>query len=166
MILLHKLLVFLNCFKRYPKVRRSAWIGKEVVLPRDATVGERVKLKGKIKVGKNFFCNDDVQIWGDDDRGVFIGDNVRVYTKALIDSGNHHSGDLNNFSTVGKRVVIKDFAVVDNSAIVCKGVTVGVGAIVTPGAVVLEDVPDNAVVEGNPAKVVGFRKYCYPIADT
>ena len=37
-------------------------------------------------------------------------------------------------------------------------VTIGENAIVGAGAVVTKDVPDNAVVVGNPAKVISYRK--------
>lgn len=52
-------------------------------------------------------------------------------------------------------VVIDDGAAVGINAIVLKGVRVGAGAQVLPGAVVTRDVPAGAVVAGNPAQVVG-----------
>jgi maltose O-acetyltransferase len=43
-------------------------------------------------------------------------------------------------------------------AIILKGVTIGDNAIVGAGALVTKDVPENAIVGGNPAKVIGMRK--------
>lgn len=43
------------------------------------------------------------------------------------------------------------------NAIIMPGVTVGHGAVIHPGAVVNQDVPDFAIVEGNPAGVTGYR---------
>lgn len=37
---------------------------------------------------------------------------------------------------------------------ICPGVTIGRNAVVAAGAVVTKDVPDNAVVGGNPAKII------------
>ena len=48
--------------------------------------------------------------------------------------------------------------------VVIPGVTVGLGAIALPGSVVEEDVPEWAIVKGNPARVVG-RRYIYESGD-
>ncbi|OPY92501.1 MAG: Maltose O-acetyltransferase [Syntrophaceae bacterium PtaU1.Bin231] len=45
---------------------------------------------------------------------------------------------------------------VGDSAIVCKGVSIGDNSIVGAGAVVLKDVPANAIVGGNPAEIVKY----------
>jgi len=54
-------------------------------------------------------------------------------------------------------VVIKDFVWCGARAIILGGVTVGEGAIIAAGSVVTKDVPDYAIVGGNPAKVIGKR---------
>ncbi len=51
-------------------------------------------------------------------------------------------------------VVIEDDVVIGANAVVLEGCRVGKGAIVAAGAVVIEDVPSNAVVGGIPAKVI------------
>lgn len=53
---------------------------------------------------------------------------------------------------------ICSFAALFTGAIVVPGVTVGEGAIVKPGSVVLDDVKPWDIVEGNPARPVGKRK--------
>ena len=52
-------------------------------------------------------------------------------------------------------VVIEDDVWIGYNAAVLKGVRVGAGALVAPGAVVVRDVPPGAEVAGNPARVVG-----------
>ncbi len=54
-------------------------------------------------------------------------------------------------------IVIQDDVWIGERAIILPGVTIGRGAIVGAGAVVTNDVPDYAVVAGNPAKVVRRR---------
>lgn len=56
----------------------------------------------------------------------------------------------------GDRIVLRDNVRLDAACIIGEGVTVGQGAWVRAGAVVLRSVPANAIVEGNPAQVVGY----------
>lgn len=53
-----------------------------------------------------------------------------------------------------KPVVIKDNVWIGYNATILKGATIGAGAIIAPGSLVIEDVPPNAEVAGNPAKVI------------
>ena len=56
----------------------------------------------------------------------------------------------------GPNIIIGKHAVLEPACIVGDGVTIGQGALIRAGAVVLRSVPPNAVVEGNPAQVVGY----------
>jgi len=65
--------------------------------------------------------------------------------------------------TFGPRVVLAGDGIelranarLDAACVIGEGVTVGQGAWVRAGAVVLRSVPPNAIVEGNPAQVVGY----------
>ena len=51
-------------------------------------------------------------------------------------------------------MVLKDNVWIGDSAIVCKGVTIGENSIIGAGAVVTKDVPPNSIFAGNPAKLV------------
>ncbi len=57
-----------------------------------------------------------------------------------------------------KKVVIKDKAWIGFNSIILKGVTIGEGAVVGAGSVVTKDVPDYAIVAGNPAVIVKYTK--------
>jgi 2,3,4,5-tetrahydropyridine-2-carboxylate N-succinyltransferase/tetrahydrodipicolinate N-acetyltransferase len=54
-------------------------------------------------------------------------------------------------------VIIEDNVLVGANAVVIEGVHVGKNAVVAAGAVVVEDVPENAVVAGCPAKVIKMK---------
>lgn len=54
-------------------------------------------------------------------------------------------------------VRIKDNVWIGMGAVILKGVTIGENAIVAAGAIVTKDVPPNAIVAGNPAKIVKFQ---------
>ena len=56
----------------------------------------------------------------------------------------------------GDGIVIRDQVRLDAACVIGEGVTIGQGAWVRAGAVVLSSVPPNAIVEGNPAQVVGY----------
>jgi hypothetical protein len=73
------------------------------------------------------------------------------------------SAKLGEGVTLGHRVVlagdgieIRSNARLDAACVIGEGVTVGQGAWIRAGAVVLRSVPPNAIVEGNPAQVVGY----------
>lgn len=53
-------------------------------------------------------------------------------------------------------IVIRAHARLDAACVIGEGVTIGQGAWVRAGAVVLRSIPPNAIVEGNPAQVVGY----------
>ena len=57
-----------------------------------------------------------------------------------------------------KPIVIGDDVWIGGHVIVLPGVHIGTGAIVGAGAVVTKDVPDYAVVGGNPARIIKSRK--------
>ncbi|GAA4402951.1 hypothetical protein GCM10023187_18560 [Nibrella viscosa] len=50
-------------------------------------------------------------------------------------------------------VIVEDEVWIGFNATILKGVTIGKGAVIQPGAVVLKDVPAGAVVSGNPAQI-------------
>lgn len=56
----------------------------------------------------------------------------------------------------GDGIVIRGHARLDAACVIGEGVTIGQGAWVRAGSVVLRSVPPNAIVEGNPAHVVGY----------
>ena len=73
--------------------------------------------------------------------------------KKDIESGK--TGLNKNWSHVDKKpIIVKDKSWIGFNSIILKGVTIGEGAIVGAGSVVTKDVPDWAIVAGNPAKLI------------
>lgn len=62
----------------------------------------------------------------------------------------------NRVVLAGDGITLRAGARLDAACVIGEGVTIGQGSWVRAGAVVLRSVPPNAVVEGNPAKVVGY----------
>ena len=54
-------------------------------------------------------------------------------------------------------VIVEDGVLVGANAVVIEGVHIGKNAVVAAGAVVIEDVPDNAVVAGSPARIIKMK---------
>lgn len=94
-------------------------------------------------------------------KSIRIGNRVLIGSGALIVDGDLHPLDVQTRTErpfdKGKSapIVIGDDVFIGARAIILKGVTIGVGAVVGAGAVVTKDVAPHTVVGGNPAKEVG-----------
>ena len=58
---------------------------------------------------------------------------------------------------IPKDIVIKDFVWLGTKVIILGGVTIGEGAIIQAGSVVVSDIPDYAIAGGHPAKIFKYR---------
>ena len=63
---------------------------------------------------------------------------------------------------VTRPISVRAGTLIEAAAVIGAGVEIGQGALVRAGAVVLRSVPPNAIVEGNPAQVVGYRNDAAP----
>ena len=84
-------------------------------------------------------------------RDVVIGKNCTIYQNVTI--GKKKYGFFED-----KNTVIGDNVTIFANACIIGNVNIGDNAIIGAGAIVLDDVPANAVVAGNPAKVIKYRK--------
>jgi UDP-2-acetamido-3-amino-2,3-dideoxy-glucuronate N-acetyltransferase len=120
------------------KVGRDCNICSHCFIECGVTVGDRVTIKNGVYLWSGVEIHDDV----------FIGPGVsfcndrfprsKVRPKAYAET------------SIGRR------ASIGAGAVILPGVKVGINAMVGAGAVVTRDIPANAIVTGNPARVVGF----------
>ena len=89
------------------------------------------------------------------DMGTVLGGRAMVGDRCHIGAGTVLAGVVEPASATP--VVIEDDVVIGANAVVIEGVRVGRGAVVAAGAVVIEDVPENAVVAGSPARIVKMK---------
>ena len=89
------------------------------------------------------------------DMGAVLGGRATVGARCHIGAGAVLAGVIEPASA--RPVVVEDGVLVGANAVIIEGVHIGKNAVVAAGAVVLEDVPDNAVAAGNPARIVKFR---------
>lgn len=126
--------------------------GKGVNVERGAEFSRKLKIGDYSGVGVNAMIQGDCT----------IGNNVMMGPECMIYTINH------NFSDAGatirsqgfgdeKPVSIGNDVWIGARVIILPGVTIGTGAVIGAGAVVTKDVPDYAVVGGNPAKVIKYR---------
>jgi sugar O-acyltransferase (sialic acid O-acetyltransferase NeuD family) len=92
--------------------------------------------------------------------GARIGNNVIINTGAIIE----HENDIEDHvhvcpgCSIAGRVTIKKGAFIGIGSVVKEYLTIGENTIIGAGSVVLEDIPDNVVAIGAPAKVARKRK--------
>lgn len=86
--------------------------------------------------------------------GIEIGEGSFIGPKTNIVTINHDFKPQNRSTTLCKGVKIGKFVWIGINVTICPGVTIGDNAIIGAGAVVTKSVPPNAIVGGNPAKLI------------
>ena len=89
------------------------------------------------------------------DMGAVLGGRATVGARCHIGAGAVLAGVVEPASATP--VIVEDGVLVGANAVVIEGVHIGKNAVVAAGAVVIEDVPDNAVVAGSPARVIKMK---------
>ena len=89
------------------------------------------------------------------DMGAVLGGRATVGNHCHVGAGAVLAGVIEPASATP--VIVEDDVLIGANAVVIEGVHIGRGAVVAAGAVVIEDVPDNAVVAGCPARVIKMK---------
>jgi acetyltransferase-like isoleucine patch superfamily enzyme len=104
------------------------------------------------KIGKNVFINFDCTFL--DLGGITIEDGVLIAPKVSLLSEGHPISPNQRHSLVPKPIHIKKNVWIGANATILQGVTIGENSVVVAGSVVSNDVPDNVVVGGIPARII------------
>ena len=141
---------------------------------RDCQIGENVTVVHPINayeanIGSNCFIGPFVEL----QKGVKIGDNTRISSHIFICEGvtignnvfcahgvmfiNDLNPKSNNPNWVMKKTIVKDGASIGSNATILP-VTIGKNALIGAGACVTKDVPDNAIMVGNPARILKYKE--------
>ena len=140
---------------------------------KDAEIGEGTVVHDQVnlykcKIGKNCKIHAFVYV----EEGVVIGDNCKIRPFVFIPTG----VTIENNVLIGPNVTftndkypkvegewillktkVKSGASLGANCVILPGVTVGKEALVGAGSVVTKNVPDRAIVAGNPAVITGYR---------
>lgn len=125
------------------KIGERCNIGQNVVIGPGVSIGDGCKIQNNVSVYKGVTLEDDV----------FCGPSM-VFTNVF--NPRAHVGRMDEARPT---LVKKGASLGANSTIVC-GVTIGQYALVGAGAVVTKDIPDHALVVGNPARQTGWMCEC------
>lgn len=132
------------------RVGRECILGKGVYVGEGVVVGDRCKLENRVSLFEGATLED----------GVFVGPHAAFLNdkkpRAITPDGRLKTpADWTLSPTRAKQG-----AAIGGGAVILPGVTVGRWAMVGSGAVVTKDVPDFALVAGNPARVIGYVCRC------
>ena len=152
--------------------RLSPWIRIQYKLRKmrktGATIGSHIGIGSNIMppASKNLVVGDHVSIQTDriDVRApLTIGDYVIIGDLASIITCSHDIDDPEwKFKQYG--LVIEDYAWIATRAMILPSCRrIGRGAVIGAGAVVVRDVPPMAVVSGNPAQIIRYRKCVHDV---
>ena len=114
-------------------------IGQNVVISPKVKLGKNVKVQNNVSIYTGVICEDDV----------FLGPSV-VFTNVI----NPRSA-VNRRGQYSTTTVKRGASIGANATVVC-GNTIGKYAFIGAGAVVTKDLPDYALVVGNPSKQIGW----------
>ncbi|MBW2005640.1 MAG: Gfo/Idh/MocA family oxidoreductase [Deltaproteobacteria bacterium] len=125
------------------RIGKNCNIGQNVVIGPDVTIGNGCKIQNNVSVYKGVTLEDEV----------FCGPSI-VFTNVY-----NPRGAIRRMGELRPTLVKKGATIGANATIIC-GITIGTSAFIGTGTVVLTDVPDYALMVGNPAKQKGWMCAC------
>jgi UDP-2-acetamido-3-amino-2,3-dideoxy-glucuronate N-acetyltransferase len=129
----------------FSHVMKGATIGERCVF------GQNVNIDGGTSIGNNVKVQNNVSIY----TGVEIEDDVFLGPSSVLTNVTNPRSQVNRHSLYERTLIKRGATIGANATIVC-GVTIGRYAFVAAGSVVTRDVPDYALVLGNPARQKGW----------
>ncbi len=124
---------------------------------RDCVLGQNVYVAGSVRIGDGVKIQNQVSLYD----GVTLADHVFVGPSAVFTNIKNPRAAIPRNDTAHRApTMVKTGATIGANATILCGVTLGRYAFVGAGAVVTKNVPDFALVLGNPALQAGWRCVC------
>ena len=140
----------------HAQVREGAVIGRECILGKGAYVDLKVQIGDRCKLQNGVFVFHGFNL----EDGVFLGPGVMLLNDKNPRAINADGSLKSDSDWTASAAVVRRGAAIGGGAVVLPGVNIGRFAMIGAGAVVTRDVPDHAIVVGNPARLKGFACVC------
>jgi putative colanic acid biosynthesis acetyltransferase WcaF len=127
------------------------WFGAKIGVGVVIRANVNISFPWRLEIGDHVWIGEEVKILSL--APVTIGSNVCISQRAFLCTGTHNF-HLETFDLQTKPIAVRSGCWVAAQAFVGPGVEIGAGSVVAAGSIVLENVPPNTLVQGNPAKVL------------
>ncbi len=131
----------------FSNIQKNAQIGANCILGQNVNIGPNVKIGHSCKIQNNVSVYEGVEL----EDYVFCGPSM-VFTNINIPRSKYPQAGAEFY----QRTLIKEGASIGANATIVCGVTLGRHCLIGAGAVVTKDVPDFAIIVGNPGKQIGW----------
>lgn len=128
-------------------IQKNAEVGESCILGQNVNIGPNVKIGNRCKIQNNVSVYEGVEL----EDYVFCGPSM-VFTNIMNPRCKYPQAD----SKFYKKTLIKEGASIGANATIVCGITLGKNAFIGAGSVVIKDVPDYAMMVGNPARQIGW----------
>src|SRR5204862_6096064 len=135
----------------FSHIMRDCRIGRECSIGQNCVVSPGVVIGDRCRIQNNVSVYSGVEL----EEGVFLGPSM-VFTNVLTPRAHVARNTAADFAATR----VRRGATIGANATIVAGVTIGQFALVGAGAVVTRDVPDFAIVYGNPARPRGWACHC------
>ena len=137
------------------KIWHQAQVRENVKIGKNCNIGKGVYIDKGVKIGNNVKIQNYVSVY----YGVIIEDDAFIGPSVTFTNDKYPRSWIWDESRVCKTYIKKGASIGANATVVCD-VTVGEYAMIGAGSVVTRDVPRQGLVQGNPAKLIGFVCVC------
>ena len=137
------------------KVLSYAHIMAHAIIGQNCIIGSQVKISTGVIVGNHVELETGCQL----DSGVIVEDDVYCGPSTIIATLKHIRAGRQNVSSI-QPSLIKRGAVIGPNTTIATGFVIGQDAFVEAGSVIDQNVPNYAIVRGNPFDIVGWRCHC------